>query len=287
MHIRMERKLSVPDIKEYATFKNQGYLNLSYPKELRGAVELAVGSWQAFCELPQEAKQKFLYTSPSDGIGYELKEGTGKHADKKENFDITIAGRKWLKENRSEIAPDALKFVENASNLVRVAKPMILKFALDAERAFGLKGFLKEVRASDAAFFFRFIHYFGNRREGDEIAAPHVDQSGFTLHLYESAPGLERLTYDKKWVDMPVSDGETAIIPAMQMQLCSKGVLRATCHRVVATKDTAKTGRFSSVCFIQLKNTPKYDKARGGRLQEKKPGFNYAMPIEEFAKLFK
>jgi hypothetical protein len=88
------------------------------------------------------------------------------------------------------------------------------------------------------------------------------------------------------WWDMPVSSGETTIIPAMQMQLRSKGKLTALCHRVVATPGTAIQGRFAAVCFVQLKNTPKYDKNRWGRLQEKKPGFNYDMSHDDFAKLF-
>lgn len=122
---------------------------------------------------------------------------------------------------------------------------------------------------------------------GDETASAHVDQSAFTFHLYESDPGLQGLTFDeKKWIDIPVSAGETVIFPAMQMQLRSKGEIRALCHRVIATECTAKHGRYSAVCFVQLKRTAKYDKDRCGRLQERKPGFNYDMPNAEFSKLF-
>jgi hypothetical protein len=38
--------------------------------------------------------------------------------------------------------------------------------------------------------------------------------------------------------------------------------------------------------LTKLKNTPKYDKASHGRLQEKAPGFNYEMLQAEFEKLF-
>jgi isopenicillin N synthase-like dioxygenase len=114
-----------------------------------------------------------------------------------------------------------------------------------------------------------------------------VDQSGFTLHLFESAPGLQCLTFKNKWIDMPVSSGETAIIPSMQLQFRSLGKLKALCHRVIATRETAQSGRFSAVCFVQLKNTPKYDKEMHGRLQEKIPGFNYKMSPDDFKKFFK
>jgi len=56
---------------------------------------------------------------------------------------------------------------------------------------------------------------------------------------------------------------------------------------VVANPETSEAGRYSAVCFIQFKNTPKYDKETHGRLQEKKPGFNYDLSHEEFSKLFK
>ncbi len=86
---------------------------------------------------------------------------------------------------------------------------------------------------------------------------------------------------------MPVSESRTVIIPAMQLQLRSKGKLRALWHRVVATPETAKAGRYSAVCFVQLKNTSKYDKEKWGRLQEMEEGFNYNMSPQEFAKFFK
>jgi hypothetical protein len=38
---------------------------------------------------------------------------------------------------------------------------------------------------------------------------------------------------------------------------------------------------------VQLKKTPKYDKEKQGRLQEKVPGFNYAMRHQAFSELFK
>ncbi len=135
-------------------------------------------------------------------------------------------------------------------------------------------------------WFVRFLHYFGGRKEGDEIATPHVDKSGFTLHLYESDPGLQYLDFAKQWRDMPVSLGETAIIPGMRLQYRSQNRLKAIYHRVIATEKVAQQGRFSVVCFIHLKNTPEYNKQKAGRLQEFPPGFNYDMPFSEFSKLF-
>lgn len=266
----------------------KGHITLEYPANLRKAVEETNALWEKFCDLPEEIKSSLVYSNNSDGVGYELKNGIGKNADRKENFDITIAGEKWLIDNLGKIDdPIALDFLRSAISLVDIMKDTVFDFALYLEQEYGIQEFHNEVRDSKDSFFVRFIHYFGNRIDGEEIASAHTDQSGFTFHLYENEPGLQSLNFGGIWEDMPVSSGETVIIPSMQLQLRSKGKLKALCHRVVATDITSKTGRYSSVCFVQLKNTPKYDKEKHGRLQEKTPGFNYDIPNEEFQKLFK
>ncbi len=93
-------------------------------------------------------------------------------------------------------------------------------------------------------------------------------------------------------MDMPVSVGKTVIFSAMQLQFYSEGKIKALAHRVIANEASAKPGdgRYSAVCFIQLKNINKYNKAAFGRLQEllAKHGadYTYDMPQGEFAKMF-
>ena len=153
--------------------------------------------------------------------------------------------------------PIARDFVQNATTLVGILKPIVLDFARQSEKIFDLRDFVKEVEQGEDVFFVRFIHYFGDRKLGEEIATAHTDQSGFSLHLFESAQGLQCLTSQHRWINMPVSSSETVIIPSMQMQLRSKGKLKALCHRVIATPETLEVGRYSAVCFVQLKKTPK------------------------------
>lgn len=271
------------------TLKTEGVVTVPYPTDLREAVEKSIGLWKKFTDLPTAVKKGLPYSNNADGVGYELKDGSGPKGDRKENFDIATGGEDWLKENLGKIeSPVAREFVTHVTSLVKVMKPTILQFARDVETKLGVEGFENEVEESEPGFFVRFIHYFGDREVGEETATAHVDQSGFTLHLFESAPGFQCLSYDGKWIDVPISGGyQTVIINAMQMQLRSKDELKALCHRVVATPETAKKGRYSAVCFVQLRNTPKYDKDKGGRLQEKVPGFNYDMQIEEFREMFK
>lgn len=266
----------------------KGHITLEYPSDLRKAVEETVVLWERFCGLPEDVKNRFVYSNNSDGVGYELKNGIGKNADRKENFDITIAGEKWLIENLGKIDDQiAIDFLRSAVSLVDIMKDTVFDFALYLEREYSIQDFYNEVKDSKDSFFVRFIHYFGNRKDGEEIATAHTDRSGFTFHLYESDQGLQSLNFDGIWEGMPVSSGETVIIPSMQLQLRTKGKLKALCHRVIATKTTADIGRYSAVCFVQLKNTPKFDKEIYGRQQDRVPGFNYEISNEEFQKLFK
>ena len=79
-------------------FQEIGIFTLAYPSALRAAVEQAERSWRAFLALPQGTKSLFAYSNGGAGFGYELKQGEGMAGDRKENFDLTIAGISALKE---------------------------------------------------------------------------------------------------------------------------------------------------------------------------------------------
>lgn len=275
------------------SLKTIGVVRLSYPQDLRAEVERTQKSWKKFCALPLATKKAFAYSNKSAGVGYEMKDGSGSMGDIKENFDVALVGERYLKAvaNSGKLDKKSAKiageFVSHAIALIVSMTPLVIGFAKECEKSFGLKGFTSEIANSPEGFFVRFIHYPPQKSRGESTAQAHPDQSGFTLHLFESSSGLECLTYDGKWVPMPVSESETVIIPDMQMQLRSKGILRALWHRVTATSTTARRGRFSAVSFIQFKDTPKYNKDTHGRLQEKPEGFNYKMSHKEFAKFFK
>lgn len=266
------------------TLKN-GCVCIAYPAELREGVARSMRLWKQFCELPVEVKRGLPFEGET---GYEFKDGSGNKADRKENFELTRGGLDRLLANAEKISdPIALQFVQSVADLLSLIEPVVFEFARSVEREYGIDGFEDEVRKSTDTFFPRFIHYFGEREVGEETASAHVDQSGFTLHLFESGPGLQRMEFNtQEWVPMLVSEGETVIIPAMQMQLRSRGRLKATPHRVIALPETAE-GRYSSVCFVRLALTAVYDKATHGRLQEWPAGFNLDMAFEDFAKMFK
>lgn len=273
--------------------KTQGLCRINYPGTLKAGVAEYVQLWKRFCALPAGQKTRFTYF---DGVGYELKdnknalkdpENTGKGLDHKEDAHITLGRGGDLLTVATFAAPEAAAFVEAGLALIPQLEKCIEQFALAMELGFNLPGFRDEVMSGQDSWWLRSLHYFGDRTVGDEIASAHTDKSGFTLHLHESDPGLEFLDIStREWSPAPVMDTETVIFPGMQTQLKSTGVVKALCHRVVATEKTAKTGRFSVVCFIPLPETARYNKNAAGRLQERKPGFNYDVTTKEFGSLF-
>jgi isopenicillin N synthase-like dioxygenase len=263
-----------------------GLVNVHYPQNLRSIVKKAIDSWEAFCSLSEEDKLtfSFLEDSHGDGAGYELKVEKGNKKDLKENFHVTL----FQYERLCNISNTrTFPFLHSAKDLLDHIEPVVLDFASLIEKEYEIEGFVEEVRVSKPYWILRYLHYFGDQEEGKEIAAPHIDKGGFTLHLYESDEGLEYYCIKEKvWKPMPVHSEQTVIIPAAQLQFLSKGKLKGLYHRVIATDKTATKGRFSMVCFIPFENVAKYEKKKHGNMQSHELGFNYAIPHEDFAKLF-
>jgi isopenicillin N synthase-like dioxygenase len=273
---------------------SQGVVHTYYEPQVQRAVAETIEKWKAFCQLPYEVRSQVGYSCDINvsGVGYECKLQLGKALDVKEDFHVRLSERAWLDTNMLPAGKVGQDFLDSCYDLNALVAPHVLDYAHMATEAYGLSGFVHDTEVYLDRMLFRFLHYFGSkayggRKHGDIMAAPHVDKGCFTLHLHESAPGLERLTYDtKEWTPMDVGLGETIILPGMRMQLRTENELRAVCHRVVATAETAEVGRISAVCFVDCAGTPYFNKSEKGNTQGFSPGFNYEMPLEEFSKLF-
>lgn len=270
--------------------ESEGRLYVPYPADLRAAVAAAMKSWEAFEALPQEARARFEYEkdTKTSGTGYEMQRVKDGRPDEKDDMHLRVIKRDFLMgEARKVDDTIAPKFIEDALAIVPAMVPVIQQFAEAVEQTYAIQGFAEDVMAWKDQWLIRFLNYLPSKAAGEEIAAPHVDKGGFTLHLYESDEGVERLTYDtKEWKPFPLSHTETAIIPGMGLQNRSKGKLRALCHRVTANETTATKGRLSAVCFFNFANARFYDKATYGPLQGWPPGAFYDMPFDELDKLF-
>jgi isopenicillin N synthase-like dioxygenase len=260
---------------------------VQYPAEIQESVEQLAGLWEGFCELPIEVKNRFAATNAQLTQGYEIKNGKGVRADIKENFDVSSLGIEALAAMSEQVGnTTARQFIHAIPNLQQQMIPMIEAFGGQVENDYGVEGFAELARRSAQNAYCRFLHYLPGE-EGDVIAQPHVDHSGFTFHLYETTAGCNRLTSDGEWQSLPVAHGQAVAFPGMQLQLVSSGKLKAMAHEVVANTDSARIGRYAIVCFVSLADTPVYDRETYGRLQEKEPGFNYTEPPHKFRQLFR
>lgn len=265
------------------------FATVEYPQPLRARVDEMICAWRAFCALPIALKQQFGYTADTSfsGSGYELKLDKATGFDLKENFHVGRDKRVFLYGEAARIgAPEMKAFLDAAMAVYEELDPQILRVAEAIEETYQVSGLAKDVELMLECLIIRLLHYFESGDEHAVLGDPHCDKGVFTGHLYESHPGVERLTKEGQWVPMDVSLGSAVFFPGMTLQNRAKCRIYAPCHRIVANEDTARKGRWSSVCFTNAANTRHYDKGRVGRAQGLPPGFNYLTTSEEFDKLF-
>lgn len=115
-------------------------------------------------------------------------------------------------------------------------------------RAAGMPaGYLVEHCSSHALSTMRLLHYSPEEAvtARDVGIAAHTDFECITL-LYQTAPGLELLDVNGRWLDAPVRDGRIVVLLDDMLEHWTNGTFRATGHRVRSTAEQ----RFSIVLFI-------------------------------------
>lgn len=265
---------------------------VKYPFVLRNHVLLAMEMWREFCERPLEIKQRLRFEEIA-GIGdagYEFRPGDPEQKiDTKETLHFTRgeADRLLSYTDHDLTGEDGRDFLLALSRLEKDCFPFLVRFAerLSAQFQSLPTDFVERVAASRNRWTYRFLHYFPG--ENEIIGGAHCDKGGFTPHLASDLPGLEYLSADKvTWRPMDTMEGTTVIIPSLQMQYVSGGEAKAVCHRVVSTPESREKGRYAAVCFIDMVDTPLYNKKKFGGTQNHPQGFNYDMPHKNFAKFF-
>lgn len=267
--------------------KEEGFAEIDYPKEIAGLVVKIMSDWKLFCRLPVRVKEEFHFPDYGnrDGFGYQ---GINTGKDSKELVEFTLDSIAILTEvAKNQGLPVAQELMKNVSLLLKEIENPILEFAASVENGYETPGLASEVRKSKNQWMLRIIHYFEGCPADSEMGSPHADKSGYTVKLCEDAPGLQYLSLDKKrWLDLPLKDGHAVILPGLQLQLRSKGQLKGLWHRVLATEESSLNGRFSMVCFINLTQTPVFDRTRQGYIQTNEPGFNYTLDNEALGGFF-
>lgn len=267
--------------------KEEGFAEINYPKEISGLVIKIMNDWKRFCRLPVRVKEEFHFPDYGnrDGFGYQR---TGAGKDSKEFAEFTLDSVAVLNEvAKNQGVSAAQELIETASLLLMAIGGPVFEFAASIENEYQVTGLSKEVEKSRNQWMLRIIHYFEGSGDGSEMGGSHADKSGYTLKLYEDVPGLQYLSFDKKgWLELPMKDGHAVIVPGLQLQLRSRGLIKGLWHRVVTTPESSMNGRYSMVCFVNLVETPIFDRERQGYVQAKEPGFNYSLENESFERLF-
>ena len=96
----------------------------------------------------------------------------------------------------------------------------------------------------------RLLHYPQNDNpttEADVGIAAHTDFECMTLIL-QTAPGLELLSTDGHWYDVPGHDGRMVVMIDDMLEYWTNGLFRATGHRVRSTAEQ----RYSIVMFFAV-----------------------------------
>lgn len=266
------------------TLKDEGFLRIKYPPDLYRAVRASLTSWQAFCGLSMETKDSFSNHDRNVDFGYMFRNESGATADSKEMFHVSKRDLPELIERSRGVShEDALTFFMEVQTLIEHLTPVIADSAQRIEKRYNMPGFAEKMMAKADNWTFRYLHYFG----GEVLANAHCDRGACTIHLCETAPGGEYLDFEGNWKSWPVSEEETILFPAMELQHASNCELKALWHRVTANEETKTNGRFAIVAFVDIGHTFRYDSDTNGRLQDFTEGFNYTMPCDEFKSLFK
>lgn len=246
------------------------FVGVDYPKNITDLIGTA-NLWLQFCSLPLETKRKFEFMNHQGDAdpGYRIRSKTEGREDKEYFHVYQNILELANKDGNASLVNDtpALKeFFEYAITVQQAAHD----FAMQIGREMGkdLPELLKLIDDGQLRSVLRLLHYT-NDTDVDVIAAQHFDRSLYTLHLYESGPGLQFLNWDMQWKNAPISVGKTVVFGGYRLEQLTRGKLQKTWHRVV--REANVKDRVSMVLFVWTNAVESYDEQ--ARSQELKPSY--------------
>ena len=263
------------------TIETNGFIEIDYPDRLKKVIIRSFVNWKNFCALSKEIKEKFIFEKNG---GYEKRIKKNNY-DNKETFHTSIPGIKRFDRMKLLKNQTACLFLSDASTILKEVLPILENFTKQVEETFIIKKILSDIKKYPDCLSIRYIHYLPGNNISDIIGQPHVDKGGFTLHLFEDCDGVEYL-WKNLWYPFPLNKNKTVLFGGLQLQLITKNSVKALCHRILATKKSTESGRYSIVLFTNFPSKPYYNKSVYGRSQNFPAGFNYTISFSEFAKMF-
>ncbi len=257
----------------YQKLKEQLFVDIDYPKSIADLIGDAE-AWNNFCKLPRELKEKFSFLNQQKetDIGYFWRSKSEGREDK-EYFHIYPNMREMIQADGLDDLVESNPVLKEFFDYTDRVYESVHNFALSIGSEMGkeIPGLARLVRDRKIRSVLRLLHYT-NTDDTEVIATQHFDRSLYTLHLYESAPGLQFLNYDMKWTDAPVSNGQTVVFSGYRIEKLSDEDLQKTWHRVV--KVGAQRDRISLVLFVWTDAVPGY--SQDSRSQDLAPSYTRA-----------
>lgn len=256
----------------YHQLKTNLFADVPYPQTTRELMK-KIEIWRQFCTLPLEIKQKFAFPNHQgmwdDGYkkrrkveGREDKEYFHFHANYK-----TILGEYGLTEFVAN-TPVIANFWNFVDEIYEAVRQLIVTIGKDLGEK--IPGMQAELEKSKHLVTLRFLHYTPEDTNETVLAAPHFDRSGFTLHLYESIPGLQLLNWNNEWQDAPISESSTIVFSGYQLEYKTQEDIQKTWHRVAHRPGHNET-RISLIAFVPFIDTYTYPEE--ARSQDLVPGY--------------
>lgn len=250
--------------------RKQLYVDIDYPQHLTKAIG-TVEPWKQFCALPLEIKNKFEFLNHQDGAdpGYRWRRRSEGREDKEYFHIYPNTFELAEKDGNAELVASTPAVKDFFTYAVEIQK-LAFDFALGIQKEMnkdipGLTGLIEDGKMQSVL---RFLHYT-NDEKAEVIADQHFDRSLFTLHLYESGPGLQFLNWDMEWTDAPIDVGKTVLFNGYRMEEFTQGKLQKTWHRVIRTGDVKD--RVSMVLFVWTPAISSYN--REARSQDMQPSY--------------
>ncbi len=203
------------------------------------------------------------HTDDRTDLGYIQRKGephgNGRYYDQK-TF-LHYAGEERLERALARNNPDFLdtaRWLLQANKVVyALCQSIISDFARELDPHLG-EGLNLSSRVGQPDDKLRTLAYQGSKPGSREIGQAHCDQSGLTLAIYQSTPGLQ-LWINGEWQEITNPNGVATIFAGRRLEKFTGGQIAAMPHRILSPIDSnkntgegRKTNRLSMVFFSNI-----------------------------------
>lgn len=213
-------------------------------------VEKIYADWLAFFNGSDKQGYAFSAATQDGYFSTEISETAKGHTQKdiKEYFHVYPWGR-----IPPQLKTDALDYYAQANRLAQQLLSWVQQHT-PAEIAAGYSEPLSQMIEGSRLTLLRVLRYpplTGQEPAGSLRAAPHGDINLLTILPAANEPGLQVLSKDGQWLDVPSDFGMLIINIGDMLQEASQGYYPSTQHRVVnPTGEGAKKSRVSLPLFL-------------------------------------